>query len=79
MAHWWQRPPGLYLLAWEQALLDQLVNDVFGFHALQLGLPQLDGLRANRMPHRWLATDDLVQPEPVPLRRHLSNILAEAR
>lgn len=67
MAHWWQSPPGTYLLAWEQALLDHLVNDVFGFHALQLGLPQLDGLRANRMPHRWLATDDLVQPEPVPL------------
>lgn len=67
MAHWWRSPPGLYLLAWEQALLDQLVNDAFGFHALQLGLPQLDGLRANRMPHRWLATDDLAEVEPVPL------------
>ncbi len=31
--------------------------DVFGFHALQLGLPQLDALAANRMPHRWLAVD----------------------
>ncbi len=28
--------------------------DLFGFHALQLGWPQLDGLRANRMPQRWL-------------------------
>lgn len=67
MAHWWQSPPGLYLLAWEQALLDHLVNDAFGFHALQLGLPQLDGLRANRMPHRWVACDDLDPPEPLPL------------
>lgn len=35
--------------------MDEAVPDVFGFHALQLGLPCLDGLRANRMPHRWLA------------------------
>lgn len=31
--------------------------DLFGFHALQLGLPELDALRANRMPHRWLAVE----------------------
>lgn len=31
--------------------------DVFGFHAVQLGLPELDTLRANRMPHRWVALD----------------------
>ena len=35
--------------------MDEAVSDVFGFHALQLGLPGLHGLRANRMPHRWLA------------------------
>jgi SAM-dependent methyltransferase len=35
--------------------MDEAVSDVFGFHALQLGLPGLEGLRANRMPHRWLA------------------------
>ena len=35
--------------------MDEAVSDVFGFHALQLGLPGLQGLRANRMPHRWLA------------------------
>jgi SAM-dependent methyltransferase len=52
---WWTSPPGRYLLGWEQAWIDEAVSDVFGFHALQLGLPSLDGLRANRMPHRWLA------------------------
>ena len=67
LARWWQTPPGRYLLAWEQTLLDRLVTDVFGFHALQLGLPQLDSLRANRMPHRWLATDVQFEPDPVPL------------
>lgn len=57
LARWLQTPAGHYLLAWEQAQLDQAVADVFGFHALQLGLPELDALRANRMPHRWVALD----------------------
>ena len=63
---WLQTPPGRYLLGWEQAWLDHAVADAFGFHALQLGLPELDGLRANRMPHRWVASDSLIVPEPPP-------------
>jgi SAM-dependent methyltransferase len=59
LAHWLQTPPGRYVLEWEKAQLDEGVSDIFGFHALQLGLPQVDGLRANRMPHRWLAIDAL--------------------
>jgi SAM-dependent methyltransferase len=54
---WLKTPPGEYLLAWEQAQLDAHVADVFGFHALQLGLPELEALRANRMPHRWLGAE----------------------
>lgn len=50
-------PPGRYLHAWEQLQLDRVAADIFGFHALQLGLPELDGLRSNRMPHRWVALD----------------------
>src|SRR5947207_3029781 len=57
LADWLQTPAGRYLLAWEQQHLDLAVVDVFGFHALQLGLPELDALRANRMPHRWLCGD----------------------
>ncbi len=57
MPQWLRTPAGQYLLAWEQRHLDQAVADLFGFHALQLGLPQLDALRANRMPHRWLAVE----------------------
>jgi SAM-dependent methyltransferase len=59
LADWLQTPPGQCLLRWEQQHLDQAVVDVFGYHALQLGLPQLQGLRANRMPHRWVACDTL--------------------
>lgn len=63
LGQWWSGPAGRYLLAWEQARLDRMVNDLFGFHALQLGLPQLEALRANRMPHRWLAADSTVMAE----------------
>lgn len=59
MPLWLQSPPGRYLLAWEQARVDAHVADVFGFHALQLGMPEVQGLRANRMPHRWLARPDI--------------------
>jgi len=64
---WLALPPGQSLLEWEQAQLDRLVADVFGFHALQLGLPELDGLRANRMQHRWLALDTAYEHWTPPL------------
>lgn len=52
---WFQTPAGQVALAWERARLDDALADVFGYHALQLGLAELDALAANRMPHRWLA------------------------
>lgn len=63
------------MLAWEQDRLDHAVTDAFGFHALQLGLPEIDGLRANRMPHRWIASDSLVIPEPMPIAPPLDPML----
>jgi SAM-dependent methyltransferase len=65
LAQWLQTPAGRHVLAWEQSHLDVAVADLFGFHALQLGLPELDALRANRMPHRWVATDHVAQPVAV--------------
>jgi SAM-dependent methyltransferase len=68
MQQWFETPPGRYLLAWERAEFDRAVADIFGYHALQLGLPELDALAANRMPHKWLALGaqhekpDAVQP-----------------
>ena len=67
MGSWLQTPPGSYLLAWEQDRLDHAVTDAFGFHALQLGLPVIDALRANRMPHRWVASDSLLVADPLHL------------
>jgi SAM-dependent methyltransferase len=57
LTDWLKTPAGAYVLQWEQAHLDVAVADLFGFHALQLGLPELEALRANRMPHRWIATE----------------------
>lgn len=77
---WLQTAPGRYLLEWEQDRLDHAVADAFGFHALQLGLPELEGLRANRMPHRWVATDSFVIPEALvlpPPRDGLTTLPAE--
>jgi len=49
---WLANPPGRYLVAREQAYFDEAVADIFGYHALQLGLPQVDLLRASRIPLR---------------------------
>src|SRR5450432_1178008 len=64
LPEWLKTPAGEYLLAWEQRHLDQAVVDLFGFHALQLGLPELDALRANRMPHRWVTTESSAVAAP---------------
>ncbi len=46
---WLQSPPGQYVLDWEQHCFDQIVGDVFGFHAIQVGMPQINALAENRM------------------------------
>ncbi len=67
LGSWLRTPPGRYLLAWEQERMDHAVADVFGYHALQLGLPEIEGLRNNRMPHRWVACDSLLPGAPLPM------------
>ncbi|MFZ9406813.1 MAG: class I SAM-dependent methyltransferase [Burkholderiaceae bacterium] len=44
-------PAGHELAQWEQAQFDGLLADMFGFHAVQLGLAQWPTLRTNRMPY----------------------------
>jgi len=61
---WLQTPAGVYLRAWEQTCLDNLTADIFGYNAVQIGMPQIDALSASRMPYKWLA-DRKVRP-PVP-------------
>lgn len=49
---WLGTPLGRYLLAQEQAYFDGAVADIFGYNALQLGLPQVDLLRMSRIAYR---------------------------
>ncbi|MDB5793712.1 MAG: class SAM-dependent methyltransferase [Noviherbaspirillum sp.] len=51
---WLDTPAGSYVRQWQQARLDMLTADIFGFNAVQIGLPQINALRANRMKNRWL-------------------------
>ncbi|KRB88929.1 class I SAM-dependent methyltransferase [Noviherbaspirillum sp. Root189] len=51
---WLETPVGSYVRAWQQERLDLLTADIFGFNALQIGLPQINALNANRMPNKWL-------------------------
>lgn len=50
---WLESPRGQYLLAWEQRQLDLVVADIFGYNAVQIGLPGYDFLRSNRMSFRF--------------------------
>ena len=47
------------MLAWEQARLDVLTADIFGFNAMQIGMPEINALQANRMPNQWLTNADV--------------------
>lgn len=55
---WLGTPQGHYVRQWVETRHDQLVADIFGFNAVQIGLPQLDLLRANRMPFRFYCGED---------------------
>ncbi|MDR3481797.1 MAG: methyltransferase domain-containing protein [Burkholderiaceae bacterium] len=61
---WLETPPGNYVRAWEQARLDALTVDIFGFNALQIGLPQIQALQANRMQSKWLTDTHLPPATP---------------
>lgn len=62
LSAWLATPVGRYMLAWERERFAETVADLFGFNALQLGLPELPALAANRMPHRWLAVPEALEP-----------------
>ena len=60
---WLNSALGRQVIGWEQARMDEAVADIFGFNALQLGMPQCDFLRTNRIPLKqkagWLGGVDV--------------------
>jgi SAM-dependent methyltransferase len=53
LSGWLSTPQGAYVLDWELAQFDSAVDDVFGFRAVQIGLPEVDFLRQNRIGYRF--------------------------
>jgi SAM-dependent methyltransferase len=53
LSGWLTTPQGAYVLDWELAQFDSAVDDVFGFRAVQIGLPEVDFLRQNRINFRF--------------------------
>ncbi len=53
LASWLNTPQGRYVLDWELDQFDSAVEDVFGFRAVQIGLPGIDFLRGNRISYRF--------------------------
>lgn len=54
---WLDTPQGQYVQRWEHERVDQIVADVFGYNAVQIGLLEHDYLRANRMPFKLYCED----------------------
>ncbi|MDX1527677.1 MAG: methyltransferase domain-containing protein [Gammaproteobacteria bacterium] len=56
---WLSRPPGKYLAELEQARLNDILPDLFGFHLLQVGeLAEMDLLSQSRILHRSIIDID---------------------
>ena len=60
LADWLKTPLGEYLLKRELALFETAIADIFGFHALQIGLPAHDFLRGSRITAKHVL--DLDEP-----------------
>jgi len=81
LSAWFGTPLGRYALGWELAQFDNAAEDVFGFRAAQVGLPEVDFLRANRMPFRFRAAlergaDLAADPMQLPLQSQSIDLLA---
>ncbi len=75
LEEWLTTPQGRYVLEWEQAKHDQVVADIFGYNAVQLGLTRHDFLRANRMPWRCHCDDvPVATPDDVCVRADLHQL-----
>lgn len=62
LSEWLESPQGRYLLAWEKAAFDEMVADIFGYNALQVGLPGLPLLEHSRMSWRFSSSTDRGAP-----------------
>ena len=81
LAEWFETPKGSYVLGWERGQFDSAVEDVFGFNAVQVGLPDIDFLRESRIPLKFGAGPDAgcglrSQPVQLPLASQSMDLVA---
>lgn len=67
---WISTPLGRHLLEREHRYFDEVVADIFGYNAFQLAMPEVDLLRASRIPLRCRIGAD----GPVQLRADYSDL-----
>jgi len=53
---WFETSLGQYIICNEYRYFDQVVANIFGYNAMQLGMPHYAFLRANRMPLKFTAS-----------------------
>ena len=63
LGSWLDSSAGMYVRTWEESCLNTLTADIFGFNAVQIGLPEINALHANRMPNKWLTSSHPI-PNP---------------
>ncbi|EXI65594.1 MAG: Methyltransferase domain protein [Candidatus Accumulibacter adjunctus] len=80
---WLQSPQGRYVMAWERASIDAAVADLFGYNAIQIGLPEIRLLAQNRIPLRQVAgesglVDVLCDLRQLPFAAHSIDLVVMA-
>src|SRR5882672_1953092 len=79
-AAWLETPLGTYLRQREQAYFDETVADIFGFHALQIGLPGCPLLAQSRIASRWTLdydppADIIADPHGLPFAENAIDLI----
>ena len=55
LSEWFASEQGSYVLTREQAYFDHTVSDIFGFNAVQIGVPEHNFLKSSRIPLHFTA------------------------
>lgn len=63
MHDWLMTPVGQYILGWEESHFQTLSADIFGFNAVQIGFPEINALKENRMTNRWYTNPFMPESE----------------
>ena len=79
-AEWFATPLGAYLGQREQAYFDRTVADIFGFHALQIGLPECPFLAQSRIVSNWTLdydppADIIADPHGLPFAENTIDLI----